>query len=79
MPIYEFLCKKCKIVFEEMHLSGNDFGSVRCPECDGDNVEKQMSSFSASVSSGDPSSCNSFSPTCGAASGACGSGFCGNS
>lgn len=49
MPIYEFKCKKCHHVFEELVFNSNpDPSSIICPECGEKNAEKLMSAFSSS-------------------------------
>lgn len=51
MPIYEFKCENCSIVFEQFVTSSTQFlGSVKCPKCGADKVKKQMSSFSSGSS-----------------------------
>jgi putative FmdB family regulatory protein len=42
MPIYEFICRDCGHEFEE--ISSYDAGSVTCPHCETNRVEKLMSS-----------------------------------
>ena len=43
MPIYEFRCLKCEEDFETIVFGGND--KVTCPRCNGDKLERLMSSF----------------------------------
>jgi putative FmdB family regulatory protein len=45
MPIYEFKCSKCDLVFEKLFLtlSARD---VNCPACGSEEVEKEYSKFS---------------------------------
>lgn len=54
MPIFEFVCKDCNQLFEQLifnaHLEG-----VTCPSCGSLQVRKKMSTFS-SKSGGDGSS-----------------------
>jgi putative FmdB family regulatory protein len=65
MPIYEYMCMKCNKEFEYLVI-GNDI-SVTCPECDGNNVRRQMSAcsfksdgnYSSSSGSSGCSSCSS--------------------
>jgi len=51
MPIYEFKCRKCGNVFERLCFASDDEKDITCPACQGNEVEKLLSSFS-SVSSG---------------------------
>jgi putative FmdB family regulatory protein len=43
MPIYEYRCLKCEKDFEAIVFGGND--TVICPHCNGDKLERLMSSF----------------------------------
>ena len=43
MPIYEFRCLKCKEDFETIVFGSND--KVTCPHCNGDKLERLMSSL----------------------------------
>ncbi len=49
MPIYEYKCGKCGRVFEQLVRSSSDRPAA-CPSCGGKKIEKQFSSFSATVS-----------------------------
>jgi putative FmdB family regulatory protein len=44
MPIYEYTCMKCNKEFECIVI-GSD-RSVSCPECNSENVKRQMSACS---------------------------------
>jgi putative FmdB family regulatory protein len=46
VPIYEFVCESCGHRFEELVGShvGLRVADVRCPECDSDEVERQVAS-----------------------------------
>jgi putative FmdB family regulatory protein len=62
MPIYEFKCKNCDHVFEELVFSasaGSD--DIICPVCKEKNADKLMSAFSSSgtsaIGSGSAPSC----------------------
>lgn len=46
MPIYEFVCRKCKADFEELVLRSSE--EVRCPKCGSKRIERAMSTFSYS-------------------------------
>lgn len=48
MAIYEYRCKKCDLVIEEMTMSLNDKESIECPHCKG-NAIKIVSSGSFHV------------------------------
>ena len=61
MPIYEFACPKCRVIFNFLSKRINPEGSPACPKCGRKELSKQMSSFamisggSDSRSDGDPS------------------------
>ena len=67
MPIYEFICKKCKHEFEELVMSTSE--KINCPDCGSKRIERAMSTFS--YSSG-----GSFSHSSGNSCGSCSSGNC---
>lgn len=46
MPIYEFVCRKCKTDFEELVLSSSE--KIACPKCGSKRVDRAMSTFSYS-------------------------------
>ena len=46
MPIFEFLCKDCELIFEEL-IFGTDTDGVLCPSCGGEQVRKKMATFSS--------------------------------
>jgi len=50
MPIYEYRCKDCEIVFETFVSSIADGDKVVCKKCESKNVEKQISTFSSKLS-----------------------------
>lgn len=52
MPIYEYHCKSCQLVFEELILRSSDEKDLTCPGCGEKNLERLMSAFSASKDSG---------------------------
>lgn len=54
MPIFEFVCKECELIFEEL-IFGNKTEGVLCPSCGSEQVRKKMSTFS-SKSGGDGAS-----------------------
>jgi len=52
MPIFEFKCKNCNHVFEELVFSSNvNSEDITCPACGDKNADKLMSAFSSSGSS----------------------------
>ena len=68
MPIYEFKCMGCDNEFEYL-VFGSD-NSIKCPDCEDDNVERKMSA--CSFKSGGGSAGESYSPPSGGASGCAG-------
>ncbi len=59
MPIYEFQCKTCDQMFEELIRSSESWNEVVCPKCGSMSVHKKISSFNApnaSISSAGKSS-----------------------
>jgi putative FmdB family regulatory protein len=51
MPSYEFYCKKCKkTVTLQLRLAEYEKGNYRCPECNGRELKKQISSFQTKTS-----------------------------
>ncbi|MFH1132223.1 MAG: zinc ribbon domain-containing protein [Pseudomonadota bacterium] len=67
MPIYEFICSKCKNEFEELVFNSSE--KVSCPKCGSIKVKKEMSVFS--YSSG-----GKFSSSAGDSCGSCSKGSC---
>ena len=53
MPIYEFQCKKCGYVFEQLIFASDKTEAVLCPSCGANDPCKLMSSFSCSGASGE--------------------------
>lgn len=45
MPIYEFGCPKCKVIFNFLSKRVNPEGSPRCPKCGNPKLVKQVSRF----------------------------------
>lgn len=45
MPLYEFVCKPCDLVFEELFKSASEKRRIRCPKCGGEDVGKKLSLF----------------------------------
>ncbi|HPF69631.1 MAG TPA: zinc ribbon domain-containing protein [Candidatus Krumholzibacteria bacterium] len=53
MPLYEFTCRKCGHVFEELlSLADVQAGKVACPACKSKAVDKGFSSFATSGGDG---------------------------
>ena len=72
MPIYEYTCKKCGATFEHLARTLSDTAE-KCPKCGARKPVKNLSTFSARVSSGG----GDFScPTGTCSTGACPTGTC---
>ena len=52
MPLYEYVCTDCGHRFEVLQRIGEGSKGVRCPECDSEQVERQLSTFAAGAGSG---------------------------
>jgi putative FmdB family regulatory protein len=52
MPIYEFQCKKCGLIFEQLFFPSDKTEAIVCPSCSANDPCKLMSSFSCSSSAG---------------------------
>ena len=44
MPIYEYHCPECGSKFEKLVRFGSD-APARCPNCDGENAQRLISTF----------------------------------
>jgi putative FmdB family regulatory protein len=64
MPIYEYRCRDCTALFARLQPVGASTADVRCPECGGGNVERQLSTFAATTGG----------QSAGSTAGGCGSG-----
>jgi putative FmdB family regulatory protein len=53
MPIYEFQCKKCGHIFEQIFFPSDKTETILCSSCGANDPCKLMSSFSCSSSAGD--------------------------
>jgi putative FmdB family regulatory protein len=42
MPVHDYVCRACGKEFEDLVLGSEE---VRCPECDGVELERRMSAF----------------------------------
>jgi putative FmdB family regulatory protein len=47
MPIYEFKCKKCGNIFEQLVFSSDKKDKVVCPACGKEDAYRLLSSFSS--------------------------------
>jgi len=51
MPIYEYKCKVCNHIFEELVFSSlSSTEDIICPKCGANTTEKMMSAFSSAGS-----------------------------
>jgi putative FmdB family regulatory protein len=57
MPIYEYRCKKCGVVFERFQKINEGGESLTCPACGARKPEKILSNFSSSNGSESSPSC----------------------
>ncbi|MEJ2086139.1 MAG: zinc ribbon domain-containing protein [Acidobacteriota bacterium] len=71
MPLYEYQCESCSQRFEVLQRMGDGCEGVTCPECGGDRVRKQLSTFASSTGSSSSASSAGAAGACGAP----GSGF----
>lgn len=46
MPLYDYVCYTCGNSFEKLRRMSDDDRDVRCPECDSENIERMLSTFS---------------------------------
>ncbi len=63
MPVYVFRCARCDHEFRELLWPSETIAAVRCPECQGDDVEKQLAPFA--VGARDSSPAEPFCGRCG--------------
>ncbi len=67
MPLFEFTCRKCGTLFEEiLSLADLELGPPKCPNCGSQRTERGLSTFSTSSATG--------KAPCGAPPGGCGVG-----
>jgi putative FmdB family regulatory protein len=52
MPIYEYRCEDCGRVFEKLRRFSDSDSDLKCPACDSEEVERQLSCFATSAGSG---------------------------
>ncbi len=70
MPMYEFQCPKCNLVFEDLVKNAKE--KVPCPDCGHKKVERLLSrvafsvggTFTASTGSSECGSCSSSPSSC---------------
>lgn len=55
MPIYEFACPKCRVIFNFLSKRIKPDGLPVCPKCGNKKLAKQVSSFAAIRKSSEPS------------------------
>jgi putative FmdB family regulatory protein len=67
MPLFEYKCRACKKPFEVL-VSTRTAETVRCPECDGSDIERLIGLPAAGrVLDGEaPTNCRGDGPPCGA-------------
>jgi putative FmdB family regulatory protein len=53
MPIYEYRCTDCENNFSRLQRVGAGSDGVKCPKCEGEDVERLLSSFASSSGSPD--------------------------
>jgi putative FmdB family regulatory protein len=68
MPIFEYRCRKCGVEFETLVKQRDE--KVKCAECGSEELERKLTTFSASVKSS--SSGCAKREVCPAAAGGCG-------
>ena len=54
MPIYEFACPKCRVIFNFFSKRIAPKNSPKCPKCGHARLEKQVSSFAMLTGAKDP-------------------------
>lgn len=64
MPIYEYTCRDCSTAFETLVFTSDE--KVECPQCESEEVEKQMSVPAAPKVKSLPmgSACSTQGPPC---------------
>lgn len=51
MPIFEFECLNCGMIFEKLVKKADGDEPIACPSCGGEKVEQRVSRFAASGTS----------------------------
>ncbi len=72
MPIYEYVCQKCKHEFEALVRNVSAVPEEGCPKCHSNKLKRKLSTFSASVPAGNGCAHEAACPH--AAHGGCGCG-----
>lgn len=54
MPIYEFACPKCRVIFNFLSKTVNPTHSPTCPKCGHKKLDKQVSRFAAPKGAKEP-------------------------
>lgn len=76
MPLYEYLCRPCDRRFEKYVQAWG--AAVACPQCEGADVEKLLSTFAMAFAGGgagaseEGGGCRATGGRCGCGSGGCG-------
>ena len=52
MPIYEFKCLKCEEFIEILVVNSEDTVELKCPKCNGEELERVLSTTNFNVSAG---------------------------
>jgi putative FmdB family regulatory protein len=69
MPIYEYRCQDCNRLFSKLQPMGADSSGVSCPDCAGERVERQLSTFASGSSTASASGIGGPQAGCGHAGG----------
>jgi putative FmdB family regulatory protein len=67
VPIYEYRCSMCGERFEKLVRTSSGAAEVRCPKCDTEKVERQLSVFG--INTGSAGGSFSSAPSCAPSSG----------
>jgi len=70
MPLYEFECRQCSTVFEELVRMGSTGEGLNCPSCGHEEIRKKMSTFSGRAT-GDNGTHHCVGGGCGGDCGSC--------
>ena len=62
MPIYEFACPKCRVIFNFLSRRVNPERPPTCPKCGNKKLVKQMSSFAMPRGARDAADADDFGP-----------------
>ena len=63
MPLYEFECCNCGVVFEELVQTHNKSTETICPACGSRKVEQKISAFASIVKGGVSKKSESCAPS----------------